>query len=84
MSSLKDVYEAAIPEPQPKCKVCDWLLQQSPEDREFFETNVRKNMAFMARVCADQLGLDAEETTVRKHVRSGHQLNVVNLKRRAS
>lgn len=81
MSSLRDVYESKKPTLVVRCKVCVWLGEQSPEDQAFFTENVGKNMAFMARVCRDELGLDAEVTAVRNHVRNRHTLQSDDVKR---
>lgn len=70
--SLADLYEAAKPLPDKKCKVCVWYRQLSDADKVFFDEKAHANMSFMTRVCVENLGLDAEETTVRKHVREQH------------
>lgn len=67
MSTLMDEFEVFEKPPQ-KCKVCDWRSGLSEEHRAFFDGLVGENMAKMTRFCADKLGLDAEESTVRKHV----------------
>jgi hypothetical protein len=70
--SLADLYQAAQPPSKKKCKVCDWYDQLSDNDKAFFDEKASDNVAFMTRVCVDHLGLEAEESTVRKHVRERH------------
>lgn len=69
--SLQSEYEA-IPLPPPKCKVCDWLREQSDEDREFFVRMSDGDKAKLLKAC-EAAGLDAEISTLRNHIRKRHE-----------
>lgn len=71
--SLQQEYEAIAPAP-PKCKVCDWLREQSGEDQAFFNRMADGDKSKLLKACASS-GLDAEISTLRNHVRKRHTLN---------
>lgn len=68
--SLQSEYEA-IPPPPPKCKVCDWLREQSVEDKAFFNKMAEGDRAKLFKACT-AAGLDAEISTLRSHIRKRH------------
>jgi hypothetical protein len=70
VSSLREQYES-IPPPPPKCKVCDWLREQSEEDRDFFDSMANGDKAKLHKACT-AAGMDAEISTVRNHIRKRH------------
>jgi hypothetical protein len=68
--SLQSEYEA-IPPPPPKCKVCDWLREQSVEDQHFFARMAEGDKAKLLKAC-EASGLQAEISTLRNHIRKRH------------
>lgn len=66
--SLDDEFNEFLEKPL-KCKVCDWVKIQDDETRAFFNRHAPSNVAKITTFCQDRFGLDANETTVRKHVR---------------
>lgn len=72
MVSLREQYEA-IPPPPPKCKVCDWLREQSEEDQQFFNQMVDGDKSKLLKACT-AAGLDAEISTLRSHIRKRHDI----------
>lgn len=69
--SLDDAYTEYLAKPR-NCKVCKWLAEQTQETRDFFTRRGRDNGSKMARFCQEKLGMDANETTVRKHFNENH------------
>lgn len=69
--SLSDLYESLEQPKRRKCKVCDWYRQQTDEDQAFFDRMKIGNRVRLLTACA-ALGLDAEITTLRTHVRDAH------------
>jgi hypothetical protein len=69
--SLQDEFQALETPPEVKCKVCDWLRAQSEEDQAFFERMSVGNKVRLHKAC-EAMGLDAEITTLRHHVRRNH------------
>lgn len=69
--SLSDLYESLEQPKRRKCKVCDWYRQQSDEDQGFFDRMSIGNRVRLHSACA-ALGLDAEITTLRTHIREAH------------
>lgn len=69
--SLQDEYDALEKPKRRKCKVCDWYRQQSDEDQQFFDRMAIGNRVRLHTACTS-LGLDAEITTLRTHVRDAH------------
>jgi hypothetical protein len=69
--SLADAYES-LDVPRRKCKICDWYLQQSDEDQATFDRLKIGNKVRLLTACT-AMGLDAEITTLRHHIRGDHQ-----------
>lgn len=69
--SLQDLFEALEQPTGRKCKVCDWYREQSDEDQEFFDRMKIGNRVRLRDACR-ALGMDAEITTLRRHVRESH------------
>jgi hypothetical protein len=69
--SLSDLYES-LETPRRKCKICDWYLQQSDEDQSTFDRLKIGNKVRLLNACS-AMGLDAEITTLRHHIRAGHE-----------
>lgn len=69
--SLQDQFEALEQPKRRKCKVCDWYRLQTDEDREFFDRMGIGNRVRLHSACA-AMGLDAEITTLRTHIREAH------------
>lgn len=69
--SLDDEYTEFLAKPR-NCKVCKWLSTADDEAKDFFNRRGPDNVAKIARFCSDKLGMEANETTVRKHFREDH------------
>lgn len=69
--SLDDEYSDYLKTPR-KCKVCTWLNTQERDIREFFQRRGRDNGKKMAQFAQQKLGMEANETTVRKHFNENH------------
>lgn len=76
--SLADQYEA-LETPRRKCKICDWYLQQTDEDQEFFDRIKIGNKVRLHTACL-AMGLDAEITTLRHHIRGEHDPSLTSEK----
>lgn len=69
--SLLDVYESLEAVPVRSCKICDWVKRQTAEDKDFFDRMCVGNKVRLLEACK-AFGLDAEITTLRRHVRESH------------
>lgn len=69
--SLSDLYESLEQPKRRKCKVCDWYQQQTNEDQAFFDRMKIGNRVRLLQACT-AMGLDAEITTLRTHIRDKH------------
>jgi len=69
--SLQDEFEALEQPKRRKCKVCDWYRTQTDEDQQFFDRMTVGNKVRLHQACA-AMGLDAEVTTLRHHIRDNH------------
>jgi hypothetical protein len=69
--SLQDEFEALEQPKKRRCKVCDWYRTLTDEDQDFFDRMKIGNRVRLHAACA-AMGLDAEITTLRNHIRDNH------------
>lgn len=70
--SLKDQYDALEKPGERKCKICAWYRQQTDEDQKFFDQARFGSKVRLLAACR-AMGLDAEVTTLRHHIRENHE-----------